>query len=327
MARHTRIARQVSVALLLGLLLPPAFGQYPSKPIRILTGFGASAAADIVARQLVPKLLEAWSSSGVIAESRSGANGLIATQEVARAAPDGYTLLLAAQSQISIAPNTSPGFPREVLQRLAPVAEVATADLAFVIGAQKIPAKTFAEYLAWVKSLKNAFIGDMGAGSITHLMGAYFGKIMNVNPESVHYKAPGDLWVAAFSGDVQGMFLSSAAVVPYVKTGQARALAMTGVGRSKALPDVPTFKELGYPDLEVVTWYGVFAPVGTPSEVLETLSTAFVGAVRSPEVLAKLETLGLRGTGVPRAEFGRTVIEDTTRWSKIVSLVGFKPLD
>ncbi len=307
---------------------PPAIAQsmYPSKPIRIVIGFGGGSAADIVGRNLTIKLQEIW-TSGLIIDSKVGAAGLIATQEVARAVPDGYTLLLAVQSQISLPPSTNRNFPPDLLKELAPVAEVAKADLSFVVSPQHAAAKSIAEFLAWAKQRKVTFIGDFGAGSVTDLTGAYFAHLYGLPYEPVHYKSQADSAPALFAGDIQAMVYSTGTISSAVKSGRMRVLATTGAARSDIFPDAPTFKGLGTTDLEVVVWYGVMAPAKTPPDLLDKISAAFVSAAQAPAVRAKLAEIGFSGSGTGRAEFGRMIQEDTARWARVVAAIGFKAID
>ncbi len=320
------MARFVLALLLFAGALLPAHAQYPSRPIRIVIGFASGSAADIVARVIGAKLQETW-TAGLIVDAKAGAAGLIATQEVARAAPDGYTLLLAAQSQISLPPNTNRYFPADLLANLTPVAELANADLSFAVSPQHVPPKTLPEYLTWAKSRKAVFMGDFGPGSITHLAGALLAHLTRLNFEPIHYKSTADIWNGVFNGDLQGMFFATGTIVPYAKSGKIRVLATTGKARLELFPDVPTFKELGFPDLEVVSWYGLMAPAKTPPEIVDALSAAFIAAVKSPAVRAKLEEIGFRASGMGREEFARMIREDSARWAKVVSAIGFKMID
>ncbi len=314
------------VILMMGASIAHAQVQYPSKPVRLVIGFGPSSAADIIARVLAPKVQEAW-PNGLVIDIKAGAAGLPATQDVARSAPDGYSLLLAANSQISLPPATNRNFPVGLLRELVPITEVANADLSFAVSAEHVPAKSIAEYLAWLKGRPSLFIGDFGAGSITDLTGAYFVNLNKLKYEPVHFKSTADVWTGNFRGDVQGMFFATGTVVPNHKAGKMRVLATTGTARAGSLPDVPTFRELGMGELEVMPWYGMLATSKTPPELLDRINAVFAQASRSPAVRSKLEEIGFKSTGTSRTEFARIIEEDTARWIKVAKAIGFVATD
>ena len=320
--------RFLALLLVCCAAVPPAFAQakFPNRPVRVVVGFGPGSAADIIGRILTTRLQESM-PAGVIVDAKTGAAGLVATQEVARAAPDGYTILLAAQSQISLPPNTNRNFPADLLKELMPIAEVAGTDLSFVVSPQHVPAATIPEYLRWAATLKPLFLGDFGAGSITDLTAAFFANINRLQYEPIHYKSAADIWTGLYGGDIRGIFLASGTVIPNARAGKIRVLATTGDVRSTLLRQVPTFKESGLPDLTIVSWFGVFAPARTPPDVAAALTTAFVGAARDAAVRARLEDAGFRGTGIGPDEFARMIQEDTARWGRVVKAIGFKASD
>ena len=302
-----------------------AFAQaaYPNKPVRLIVGFPAGTGPDIVARLLGQKLSEAW-GTGVIVDNKPGAGGLIAANEAARAAPDGYTLMLGETGQLAIAPSSYTKLPYDVQKDFAPVSQVVSADFALLVNPLKVPSKNVKEFADWSKQQKGLFLATFGAGTPGHFGAYMFGDALKLKPEPVHYKSTGDALSGLFGGDVQGVFSSIGLAAPNVKAGKLLALASTGPQRSAALPEVPTFKEQGYPELEFSSWFGVVAPAKTPPDVLAKLNADIVKAVRSTDGKAKLEEAGFRVTGTSREEFVRIISADTLKWGKAVAATGFK---
>ncbi|MES2399109.1 MAG: tripartite tricarboxylate transporter substrate binding protein [Pseudomonadota bacterium] len=303
----------------------PALGQsgYPNKPVRLIVGFPAGTGPDIVARLLGQKLSEAW-GTGVIVDNKPGAGGLIAATEAARAIPDGYTLMLGETGQLAIAPSSYNKLPYDAQKDFVPVSQVVSADFAFLVNPLKVPSKNVKEFADWSRQQKGLFMATFGAGTPGHFGAYMFGDALKLKPEPVHYKSTGDALSGLFGGDVQGVFASIGLAAPNVKAGKLLALATTGPVRSTALPDVPTFKEQGYPDLEFSSWFGIVAPAKTPPEIIAKLNADIVKAVRSADGKTKLEEAGFRVTGTSREEFVRIISVDTAKWGKAVAATGFK---
>ena len=314
-----------ATATLLTSMAPAALAQasYPSKPVRLIVGFPAGTGPDIVARLLGQKLSEAW-GTGVIVDNKPGAGGLIAASEAARAAPDGYTLMLGETGQLSIAPSSYNKLPYDPVKDFVPVSQVVSADFAFLVNPQKVPARTVKEFVDWSHQQKGLFMATFGAGTPGHFGAYMFGDALKLKPEPVHYKSTADALSGMFSGDVHGVFASVGLAAPNVKAGKLLALATTGPVRAGALPDVPTFKEQGHADLEFSSWFGIVAPARTPADILAKLNTDILKAVRSPDGKTKLEEAGFRVTGTSREEFTRIIAADTVKWGKAVAATGFK---
>jgi tripartite-type tricarboxylate transporter receptor subunit TctC len=304
---------------------PAVFAQpaYPAKPVRLIVGFPAGTGPDIVARLLGQKLSEAW-GTGVIVDNKPGAGGLIAATEAARAIPDGYTLMLGETGQLAIAPSSYSKLPYDAQKDFVAVSQVVSADFAFLVNPLKVPAKNVKEFADWSKQQKGLFMATFGAGTPGHFGAYMFGDALRLKPEPVHYKSTGDALAGLFGGDVQGVFASIGLAAPNVKAGKLLALATTGPVRSAALPDVPTFKEQGFPDLEFSSWFGIVAPARTPLDIVAKLNADIVKAVRSADGKTKLEDAGFRVTGTSREEFVRIISADTAKWGKAVAATGFK---
>jgi tripartite-type tricarboxylate transporter receptor subunit TctC len=322
--------RALVAATLLAALLPWAGAQaqgaatYPNRPVRIIVGFPAGTGPDIVARLLAQKLSEGWGNAGVIVDNKPGAGGLIAATEAARAASDGYTLMLGETGQLSIAPSSYNKLPYDPAKDFVAVSQVVTSDFVLLVNPQKVPARNVKEFVDWTQQQKGLFLATFGAGTPGHFGAYMFGDAVKLKPEPVHYKNTADALGGLFSGDVQGVFASVGLAAPNVKAGKLAALGTTGATRTSTLPDVPTIKEQGYANLEFSSWFGIVAPAKTPPDIVAKLSADVARAVRSPEGRAKMEEAGFRVTGTSQQEFARTIAADTITWGKAVAATGFK---
>lgn len=298
---------------------------YPTRPVRLIVGFPAGTGPDIVARILAQKLSEAWGNMGVLVDNKPGAGGLIAATEAARAAPDGYTLMLGETGQLSIAPSSYNKLPYDPVKDFAPVSQVVSADFVLLVNPLKVPSKNVKEFVAWSQQQPNGlFMATFGAGTPGHFGAFMFGDAIKIKPEAVHYKTTGDALGGLFSGDTQGVFASVGLAAPNVKAGKLVALGSTGATRTGALPDVPTIKEQGYSNLEFSSWFGVVAPSKVPADIVAKISADIQKIVKSPEGKTKLEDAGFRATGTTREEFTRIIASDTVTWGKAVAATGFK---
>lgn len=317
------------LALCAAALIPfaaPAQAQtYPDKPLRIIVGFPAGTGPDIVARLLAQKLSEGWGNLGVVVDNKPGAAGLIAASEAARAAPDGYTLLLAETGMLSIAPSTYNKLPYDPAKDFTPVSQVVTADFVLVTSPQKVPAKDLKGFIDWTRQQsKGLFMGTFGAGTLGHF-GAYrFGDAVGMKPEPVHYRNTGDAMTGIIGGDVAGAFASIGLAAPSIKGGKLTALASTGAQRSPLLPELPTFKELGHPDLTFSAWFGIVVPAKTPADIVTKLNADIVRAMKSPDGRKRMEEAGFSATGTSQQAFADTIASDRQAWGKVVAATGFK---
>lgn len=324
--KRSRFASIAALSLFVALPLQAADADYPSKPIRLLVGYAPASGADVVARILAAKLQETF-KSGVVVENKPGAGGQIAAQETVRATSNGYTLMLGAMPQISIAPATNPKLPYDPLKQLAPVSQVVGTDLVLITNPQKVTAGSMQEFVAWSQSQPALFFGTPGPGTVGHF-GAYFlADVVKAKIEPVHFKSTADSLTAMLSGDIHAQFVPFAVAAPLVKAGKLRALLVTGPERTPLFPETPTSREAGYPDVQFTSWYGVFAPVGTPADILDKLSAEVVKATHAAQTRARLEDAGLRVTGTGRQEFDRIIRTDAARWGKVVEATGFKAQD
>lgn len=316
--------RRPFVLLAAACLCASAIAQpYPNKPVRMIVGFPAGTGPDIAARVLAQKLQET-SQYTVVVDNKPGAGGLIAAQEAARAAPDGYTIMLGEVGQLSIATSSYTKLPYDVQRDFAPVSQVVTADFVLLTNPEKNSSRTAREFATWAKQQPKFFMATFGAGTPGHFGAYMFGEAAGVAVEPVHFKSTGDAVGALLGGDVPAVFASMALALPNVKAGKMRALAVSGGARATALPDVPTLKEEGFANLEFAAWFGVVAPAKTPTDILDKLSADVVKAVAAPETRAKLQDMGFRVTGTNRADFAKIIRDDTAVWGKAVRGTGFK---
>lgn len=315
LASATLLASMVSLGT-------PAQAAYPDRPIRIVVGFAAGTGPDILARLLAQQLSSQWGNMGVIIDNKPGAAGLISAQEVARAPSDGYTLLFAPSGLLSIAPNTYNKLPFDPVKDFVPVSMVADSDFVLLVNPQKVPARNAKDFVAWAQKSKDVFFATFGPGTAGHFGAYILGDAIKVKPEVVHYRNTADALGALYNGDVQGVFASVGLAAPQVKGGKLIALATSGKKREKSLPDVPTFREAGYPDITFSSWMGVVAPAKTPPAIVAQLEAAVQKATRAIE--SKIEDSGFIPMGTTSAEFATAIKADTEMWGKAVKRTGFK---
>ncbi len=324
LSKFFRCALLCTPLLAVGLIAAPLSAQnFPSKPIRLIVGFPAGAGPDIIARVLAQRLQESGQMT-VVVDNKPGAGGLIAAQEAARAAPDGYTLMLGEVAQLAIATSSYSKLPYNVERDFAPVSHIASTDFVLLTNPEKNSSKTAREFASWAKTQPKFFMATFGAGTPGHFGAFMFADAAGVKVEPVHYKTTGDAVGGLLGGDVPAMFATVALAAPNVKAGKMRALAVTSNSRAPALPDVPTLKEQGFTGLEFSAWFGVVAPAKTPDDILNKLNAEVVKAVTGAEARAKLQDMGFKVTGTTRAEFAAVIKDDTARWGKAVAATGFK---
>jgi tripartite-type tricarboxylate transporter receptor subunit TctC len=315
-------------ALLGSALAAPFAGAalaFPDRPVRLVLGFPGGTGPDLVGRLLAEALREAW-PAGAVVDNRPGAAGHIAAQEVARAAPDGHTLLFGEVGQLAMAPSTYARLSYDPARDFAPIAEVAAIDFAFVVPAS-VPVADMAGYVAWAKARPQVFMGTFGAGTPGHFGAAILAADAGLTAEAVHFRSTGEAMTAVLNGAVHGMFGTVALVAPHVAAGRVRALATTGAARNPALPEVPTVSELNLPRLGFEAWFGVVAPAATPEPAQAALEAAILRALSGSAVQARLREAGFRVAANGRAGFGALIRDETARWAGVVRETGFRALE
>ena len=297
---------------------------YPVKPIRMMVPFPAGGGSDTMGRALGQKLTERLGQSVVI-ENRPGAGGSIGADVVAKAAPDGYTILLGSTSELVQYPNVNPKIPYDPMRDLAPITLVGTVPLVLVIH-PSLPAKTVKDLVALAKARPGEInFGSAGNGSTTHLAVELFILMTGARMTHVPYKGSPQAVTDLVAGNVQLGIPTMPAALGFIKAGRVRALGVSSGKRTPVLPDVPTMREAGVTEYETDLWTGVLAPAGTPPAVLTRLHAEIVHALGLPDVK---DTLGRQGA-VPASsspqEFSNYMRAELTKWARVVKAAGVKP--
>jgi len=314
----------VKKTLLVALLLaaPSALAQgYPTKPLRMEVAFPPGGPVDIIARLFGPKIGEALGQP-VVVENKVGASGNVATTDVAKSAPDGYTLL-AHSSAYAVNPTLFRNAGYDPLKDLAPVAIVAQQANIILVNAS-FPANTLEELKQQVLSRKLAFASP-GAGTTPHLTGEnLFHAHWKADITHIPFKGAGPAVAGMLSSEPPIGCMAGSGPMSNIKSGKFRALAVSAKQRLPQLPDVPTLDELGYPGMEDYTWVGLFVPAGTPAEVVQKLNDAVLKAVQSPDIRQRLDALAFQPTAAPLRETADYVRAEVSKWAKVVRETGAK---
>jgi len=295
---------------------------YPSRPVRIVVPFAPGGPNDIIVRVVAQKLTEAWGQP-VVVENRPGAGGNIGTDFVAKAAPDGYTLLSVGPGSLIINPLFGK-VPYDTARDFAPVTLMARAPNALVAH-PSLPARSVKELIALARSQPGRInYGSGGNGSTPHLAGALFAAMAGIALTHVPYKGTAPATADLIGGQVQIAFLGIPTVLPHVKSGKLRILAVTGKHRSPELPGVSTVDEGGVPGYELSPWYGLLAPAGAPREIVARLAAEVTKIVRAAEIRDKLAVQGAEVAGGSPEEFAAVIQADSLTWSRVVKDAGIR---
>jgi tripartite-type tricarboxylate transporter receptor subunit TctC len=316
---HSR-SRTALFALALGCLASlPALAQpakYPTRPITILVGVPAGGAVDQVARATAQKLAETIGVS-VLVDNRAGASGMIAADAVAKAAPDGYTLLVGSQTHLAVVPQLLKKPPFDPAKDLIAAAPIARSPLLLVVN-NELPAKSVKDVIALARAkpgMLNA--GSGGAGTTVHMAMELFCSMAQVNITNVSYKGEAPALTDLIGGQLSLMFPNLSAGLPFAKAGKIRAIAVTSAERSPAVPELPTIAE-SLPGYDSQTWFGLFAPAGTPREVVQRLAAEVVKMQASAEVKQRFAEQGITFfPGTPES-FGPYVKSEIAKWGKVI---------
>ena len=325
-ARVIRRAAGAFAATVVALGCAPAGAQdassWPNRTIQIVVPYTPGTGADILARILSPKLSERW-KVGVVTDNRAGATGNIGTEFVGKAAPDGYTLLCTATS-FGTNPALNPHLPFDPIKNFSPVILLATSAVSVVV-TPGLPAKSMREFLELAgKQPGKFYYSSPGNGGPQHLAMELLKLDAHIDLVHVPYKGAGGALADLVAGHVQATVAALQTVAPYVHGGKLRMLAVMSAERSPAFPDVPTLKELGFPDLEVETWYGMFAPAGVPPDIVAKLNAELNALLGQPDVQTLLSRQGMVPAGGTPERFGELVAKELARWSRVVAAAGIK---
>jgi tripartite-type tricarboxylate transporter receptor subunit TctC len=290
---------------------------YPARPITMVVGFAPGGGTDTASRIIAKKLGENLSQA-VLVENKPGAGGNIATDLVVKAAPDGYTILLASVGSMAITPHLPPKPPYDPLRDLAPITMAVVFPNVLVIH-PSVPANTLAEFVALAKAKPGTLnYGSSGIGNAGHLAGELFRIYAKIDFVHVPYKGGGPATTDLLGGQITAIFATPASVVGHIKAGKLRALASTGAQRSLAMPEVPTIAESGYPGYEATNWYAYVAPVKTPKEILVRLNQALVKSLAAPEVREQLIGHGLEPQPGTSEALARYIEREYATWGRVV---------
>jgi len=300
-----------------------AFAQaYPARPVHMVVGFAAGGGADIMARLIGQGLSERLGQQ-IVVDNRPGAGTNIATEVVAKAAPDGYTLLL-ANSPNAINATLYDNLSFDFIRDIAPVASIGRVPLVMVVN-PALPAKTIPEFIAYAKANPGKVnMGSGGNGAPDHMSGELFKAMAGVGILHVPYRGVAPAIADLLGGQVQVIFGTMPAVIALIKSGRLRALGVTTATRSDQLPDVPSIGEF-VPGYEASQWYGIGAPKGTPADVIERLNRETNAVLADPKMQARLAELGASVLSGSPADFGKLIVDETAKWAKVVKISGAKP--
>jgi tripartite-type tricarboxylate transporter receptor subunit TctC len=298
---------------------------YPAKPIRIIIPFGGGGPVDLMGRAFGQKFTDAWGQMTIV-EPRLGAGGNIAADVVAKSAPDGYTLLLTTTGH-AISPSLYRKLPYNTVGDFAPVTQIISTYLVLVSSA-KLPVASVKELIALAKAQPGKLnFAHTGVGAAPYLVAEMLKLQTGIDVLGVPYKTSAPLVLELLAGDVQYTWLPPTDVLEHVHSGRMRALAVSGTSRGSALPDTPTMTEAGLPEVEYVGWVGLFAPAGTPRDILAKISAETARALRMPDIIARLPSWGGEAAATTPEQFSAKFKSDVAKYAKIIKEAGVPPMD
>jgi tripartite-type tricarboxylate transporter receptor subunit TctC len=313
----------VALAALAGAGGALAQANYPDKPVRILVGFVAGGPADIIARVVGDKLSETWGKPVVI-ENVTGAGGNVATDRVAKAAPDGYTLLLGTSGPFVIHPSLYQRLPFDPVKDFAPISQLCFTPNILVVN-NDVPAKSVAELVALAQAQPGRLnFGSAGVGTTQHLAGELFKSMGRLDIQHVPYRGIAAVMPDVLGGRLTMVFGNTSATLPLTREGKVRALAVTSPKRAAAIPDLPTMGESGFPGFDAVAWFALLAPAGTPEPIVATVHREAARVLSLPDVRKKFGELGMEPVGNTPAEFTAAIAAETPKWTKLIKETGIR---
>ena len=312
-----RVLAGLGAAAISGIRARNAFAQtFPSRPVRIIVPTSAGGGNDIIARVISQRLGEAWRQP-VIVENRSGADGTIGAAIVAKSPPDGYTLMLCTNAVLTINPPLYPDLPYDPIKDFTPITEVSSSPFLLVVN-PALPIKTVADLIAYAKANPGKLnYGSSGTGSVTHLAGLLFNKTAGTDIVHIPYKGSAPAITDLLSGAIQMRISAIAPILPLVKGGQLRAIAVTSADRFELMPDLPTVAAT-VPGYVAEIWYGLVGPAGIPPDVVSKINSDVVTALKSADVAAKLVADGSQAVGNSPAEFAGLIRTESLRWTTVI---------
>jgi tripartite-type tricarboxylate transporter receptor subunit TctC len=314
-----------AAALALLLLAGAASAQttYPDKQVRMLVGFAAGGPADIAARIVADGLSEAWGKP-VVVENVTGAAGNVSADRVAKSAPDGYTLTMAASSTIATNVSLYDKLPFDPVKDLAPISQVCFTPNILALN-NDVPAKNLQELVALARARPGELtFGSAGVGTSQHLSGELFKAMAGVSLQHVPYRGIAQVMPDVLGGRLTMTFGNISAVLPLMRENKLRAMAVTSIKRSASVPDLPTIAEQGYPGFDATAWFGLFAPAGTPAPIVAKLHAETAKILARHAVREKFATLGMEVIGNTPAQFADVIKAEIPVWAKVIKTAGVK---
>jgi tripartite-type tricarboxylate transporter receptor subunit TctC len=323
-----RILSLATLAVVMGCISSPIEAEtiraqtWPQRPVRIIAPYAAGGNSDVITRLTAQRLTEAFGQTFVV-ENRLGGNGAVACEAVARAAPDGYTLLWGVTPPITINPALTK-VTYDPIKDFAPVSVVAANGFVLVVN-KDFPPKNVAEFISYVRAQpRKLAYAEGSAGSLTHLIMALFLKRAGLEMTNVSYRGNAPAMTDVVAGHLPTMFSNISDAIPQAAAGAIRLLAVSTKSRSAQLPDIPTVAESGFPGFDLATWNGLLAPAGTPKEIIDKMAAELGRAVKDPRFVAKLDQMGAQPVGNTPAEFGTMIATETALWADTVKSLGLK---
>ena len=314
-----RIARAVLLSVLLAPFAAPYAQDYPNRPVRVIDPFSPGGSTDILARITAPKLTERMGRPFLV-ENRAGGGGHIGAEVVSKSAPDGYTLLIAGVPH-AIGMTLYRKLNYDLAKDLAPITQMATFPSLIVVH-PSLPVKNMKELIALARARPGELNFGANPGSPNHLAIELVNSMAKVKMTFVGYKGAGPSVADAVAGQIQVVSAGFPSLIGYVQAGRLRSIAVTSRARSPVLPEVPTVDESGLPGYDVTSWYGLFAPPGTPAAIIDKLNAEVAAALKAPDVAERLAAMGAQAAPTTPAEFGRIVRSEIARWAPVVKASG-----
>jgi tripartite-type tricarboxylate transporter receptor subunit TctC len=315
------LAAALCVVLMAGVASPQS--NYPDKPIRILVGFAPAGPADIAARVVGDKLAEAFGKP-ILIENVTGAASNVATDRVAKAAPDGYTLLLAASAAIVTNISLYDKLPFDPIKDLAPISQICFTPNILAVN-NDVPARNVAELVALARTKPGELtFGSAGVGSSQHLAGELLKSMAGINLQHVPYRGIAQVLPDLLGGRLTMVLGNISAVLPLAREGKVRAFAVTSLKRSPAAPELPTMAEQGFAGFDATAWFGLMAPAGTPEPILKRLHAETIRILALPDVRKKFDDLGMETIGNTPTEFAAVITAEIPHWAKVIKDSGTK---
>ena len=296
---------------------------FPVKPVRIIVPFGPGSTIDIMGRTIAPKLTEALGQQ-VIVENRSGAGGAIGLEATARAAKDGYTLVIGALGPVTVNPGLYARAPFDPVKDFAPISLLATGPMIIVVH-PNVPARSVKELVAVAKARPGKLnYGSPGIGTTNHMAGELLNMAAGIKLVHVPYKGNAEALTDLLGGQLDIVFTGLPPALAQIQSGRLRAVATTGTKRLAALPRLQTIGEAGLAEASVSTWYGLMAPAGTPREIVERLNAETIKTMKNPEIAERFTSQGADPITNTADEFARIIRDDVTKWAKVIKASGLK---